>query len=30
MRAAMWATYRDIAAAHLSWESATKIADARA
>ncbi|HXY67302.1 MAG TPA: adenylate/guanylate cyclase domain-containing protein [Mycobacterium sp.] len=28
MRAAKWATYRDIAAARLSWESATKIADA--
>jgi class 3 adenylate cyclase/RecA/RadA recombinase len=30
MRAAMWATYRDIAAARLSWESATRIADALA
>lgn len=28
MRAAMWARYRDIAAARLSWESATRIADA--
>ena len=28
MRAAKWATYRDIAAARLSWESATRIADA--
>ncbi|OBB68478.1 adenylate/guanylate cyclase domain-containing protein [Mycobacterium sp. 852014-50255_SCH5639931] len=28
MRAAMWATYRDIAAARLGWESARKIADA--
>jgi class 3 adenylate cyclase len=28
MRAAKWATYRDIAAARLSWESATTIADA--
>jgi class 3 adenylate cyclase len=28
MRAAMWATYRDIAAAHVSWERARKIADA--
>ncbi len=28
MRAARWATYRDIAAARLSWESATRIADA--
>lgn len=27
MRAATWARYRDIAAARLSWESATKIAD---
>jgi class 3 adenylate cyclase/RecA/RadA recombinase len=30
MRAAKWATYRDIAAARLSWESATRIADALA
>jgi hypothetical protein len=30
MRAAMWATYRDIAAARLSWESAARIADALA
>jgi class 3 adenylate cyclase/RecA/RadA recombinase len=30
MRAATWATYRDIAAARLSWESATRIADALA
>jgi len=30
MRAAMWATNRDIAAARLSWESATRIADALA
>jgi hypothetical protein len=30
MRAAMWATYRDIGAARLSWESATSIADALA
>lgn len=28
MRAAKWATHRDITAARLSWESATKIADA--
>jgi class 3 adenylate cyclase len=28
MRAAMWATNRDIAAARSSWESATRIADA--
>ena len=28
MRAATWATNRDIAAARLSWERATKIADA--
>jgi class 3 adenylate cyclase len=28
MRAAKWATYRDIAAARLSWESAARIADA--
>ena len=28
MRAATWATYRDIAAAHVSWERARKIADA--
>jgi class 3 adenylate cyclase len=28
MRAATWATYRDIAAARLSWERAVKIADA--
>ena len=28
MRAAKWATYRDIAAARLSWESAATIADA--
>jgi hypothetical protein len=28
MRAASWATYRDIAAARLAWESATRIADA--
>jgi len=28
MRAATWATNRDIAAAHLSWERAAKIADA--
>ncbi|OBH56518.1 adenylate/guanylate cyclase domain-containing protein [Mycobacterium sp. E2479] len=28
MRAATWATYRDIAAARLSWENATRIADA--
>lgn len=28
MRAAMWATYRDLAAARLSWESAVRIADA--
>ena len=28
MRAATWATYRDIAAARLSWERATRIADA--
>jgi class 3 adenylate cyclase len=28
MRAATWATHRDIAAARLSWESATRIADA--
>ena len=28
MRAATWATNRDIAAAHLSWERARKIADA--
>ena len=28
MRAATWATYRDIAAARLSWESATRLADA--
>jgi class 3 adenylate cyclase len=28
MRAAKWATYRDIDAARLSWESATRIADA--
>ncbi|HTQ18708.1 MAG TPA: cyclase, partial [Mycobacterium sp.] len=28
MRAATWATYRDIAAARLSWERAQKIADA--
>lgn len=28
MRAATWARYRDIAAARLSWESATRIADA--
>ena len=28
MRAATWATYRDIAAARLGWESATRIADA--
>jgi class 3 adenylate cyclase len=28
MRAAAWATYRDIAAARLSWERAQKIADA--
>jgi class 3 adenylate cyclase len=28
MRAATWATYRDIAAARLSWERARKIADA--
>jgi len=28
MRAASWATNRDIAAAHLSWERARKIADA--
>ncbi|HTX97928.1 MAG TPA: adenylate/guanylate cyclase domain-containing protein [Mycobacterium sp.] len=28
MRAAKWATYRDIAAARLRWESATRIADA--
>ena len=27
MRAATWATYRDIAAARLGWESATRIAD---
>ncbi|OMC21980.1 adenylate/guanylate cyclase domain-containing protein [Mycobacterium colombiense] len=27
MRAAMWARYRDIAAARLSWESARRIAD---
>lgn len=27
MRAAAWATYRDIAAARSSWESATKLAD---
>ena len=30
MRAATWATYRDIAAARLGWESATRIADALA
>jgi class 3 adenylate cyclase len=30
MRAAMWATYRALAAARLSWESATRIADALA
>jgi len=30
MRAAKWATYRDITAARLSWESATRIADALA
>jgi class 3 adenylate cyclase len=30
MRAAMWATYRAVAAARLSWESATRIADALA
>jgi class 3 adenylate cyclase len=30
MRAATWATYRDIAAARRSWESATEIADALA
>ena len=30
MRAATWATYRDIAAARLNWESATRIADALA
>ncbi|OBF62388.1 cyclase [Mycobacterium sp. 852002-51971_SCH5477799-a] len=30
MRAATWARYRDIAAARLSWESATRIADAMA
>ena len=30
MRAATWATYRDIAAARLSWESARRIADALA
>jgi hypothetical protein len=29
MRAAAWATNRDIAAARLSWERATRIADAR-
>ncbi len=28
MRAATWATYRDIGAARLGWESATRIADA--
>ena len=28
MRAATWSTYRDIAAAHVSWERARKIADA--
>jgi hypothetical protein len=28
MRAATWATYRDIGAARLSWERATRIADA--
>ena len=28
MRAAKWATYRDIATARLSWESATRLADA--
>ena len=28
MRAATWATYRDIAAARLSWERAQKVADA--
>ena len=28
MRAATWATHRDIAAAHVSWERARKIADA--
>ncbi len=28
MRAATWATYRDIAAAHVGWERARKIADA--
>ncbi len=28
MRAATWATYRDIAAARLSWERALTIADA--
>ena len=28
MRAATWATNRDIAASRLSWERATKIADA--
>jgi class 3 adenylate cyclase len=30
MRAATWATHRDIAAARLSWERATRIADALA
>ncbi|ORA14907.1 AAA family ATPase [Mycobacterium arosiense] len=30
MRAATWARYRDIAAARLSWESATRIADSLA
>ena len=30
MRAATWATYRDIGAARLSWESATRLADALA
>ncbi len=30
MRAATWATYRDIAAARLGWESAVRIADALA
>jgi class 3 adenylate cyclase/RecA/RadA recombinase len=30
MRAATWATYRDIGAARLGWESATRLADALA